>query len=99
MSGAVLARVREYALDFDELERHDDEALSCTGRAAGCNCDLLRHFLLAGQGEELLAPEVIGGTMGAGYSHTAYTAANGMGTYNLVARFGASISSGGTRPR
>jgi hypothetical protein len=50
------------ALDLDELKGHDDKAFRCTRTATGDNGKLARHFRLAGQRLERLAPEIIRGT-------------------------------------
>ena len=54
------------ALDLDELEGDDDEGLGRARGAAGRDGEALVHLALAGEREELLAPEVVRGAACAG---------------------------------
>ena len=59
-TGASTERGREGdALDLDELEGDDDEGLGRARGAAGRDGEALVHLALAGEREELLAPEVV----------------------------------------
>ncbi len=88
-----------YALDLDKLERHDHEALGRTSRAASSNGEILRHLLLASERHEALPPKVVGRAKSTVNTVFARLQARGTCTHNFVARFGASMSSGGRRPR
>ena len=48
-----------HALNLDEFERYDDEALRRTRRAPSGDREWLVDFLPPGEREELLAPEVV----------------------------------------
>jgi hypothetical protein len=86
------------ALDLDELKGHDDKTFRCTRTATGDNGKLARHFRLAGQRFERLAPEIIRGTDTKAITLENGAEMAGKGTHNFVARLGASRSRGGTRP-
>ena len=55
-----------HALDLHQLKWYDDEALRRARRAPGRDRELLRHLLLTGEREELLAPEVVRGATRSG---------------------------------
>ena len=84
-------------LDLHELERHDDETLSGTRAGPSQDGELLRHLLLARKVQIGFAPEVVRRATGT-VSVCRAEGGNGVGTYNLVARLGASSRRGGTSP-
>lgn len=62
---AFALRASGRALDFDELERHDDEALRRAREAPGERREALRHLRLAAVLQQRLAPEVVSRAGGA----------------------------------
>jgi hypothetical protein len=87
-------------LDLDELKWYDDNTFGSACAATSDDGKLPRHFGLAGQSLESLSPEIIRRAELAKVINVRERGAwrwTKM-THNFVARFGASRSSGGTRP-
>lgn len=85
-------------LDLDELKWYDDKTFGSSRAATGDDGKLPRHFGLAGQSLESLPPEIICCAELAKVITERERGAWTKMTHNFVARFGASRSSGGTRP-